>query len=299
MITGLILSIERCSLHDGPGIRTTVFLKGCPLRCQWCHNPESQAHKPELYFVSERCVACGACVEACPAQCHTFEAGIHRIDRSACDACGACVRACPQGALEIKGERRSVDQVMAEVIKDRAFYDSSGGGLTISGGEPMAQPEFTLALLVAAQGAGIHTCVETSGFGPRQRLLDLLPHTDLFLFDWKQSDPDAHLQQVGAAQHRIHDNLHALSAAGARIRLRCPLVPGINDHAGHFQTIADLANQLQGIEAVEVLPYHPMGQAKRDRIGSHWRLPELPFVAADLSASWRAAIAAQTTVPVR
>ena len=298
MNTGLVLAIERCSLHDGPGIRTTVFLKGCPLRCQWCHNPESQAGRPELYFLHERCSACGACAQACPSGCHAIEQGLHRIDRSACDACGACVRACPQAALEIKGERLSVAQVMADVVKDRAFFDGSGGGLTISGGEPLAQASFTRALLQAAKTAGIHTCIETSGFGQRERLLELLPLTDLFLFDWKQSDRDAHQRQVGVAQHRIHDNLIALSEAGAHIRLRCPVIPGINDRDSHFQTIARLANDLAGIEAVEVMPYHPMGRAKSERIGSHWQLPDLAFVDETQAASWRTAIAAHTALPV-
>ena len=268
--TGCVLDIHRCSLHDGPGIRTTVFLKGCPLNCAWCHNPESIPFEPELYFIAERCTACGACVEACPNGVHRLDpaTGEHMIDRSACAACGACVRACPAEALEIKGREMSVEQVMEPVLKDRRYYDRSGGGVTLSGGEPMAQFEFTADLLAAAREASIHTALETCGHAPAERFDTILEDVDLFLFDIKGLDPERHKANTGVTNTLILNNLEMLLERGGRVRLRCPLVPGINDSDEDLRRLSDLycrwADRLEGIE---VMPYHSMGEAKGARVG--------------------------------
>lgn len=265
MVHGRIFDLQRCSLHDGPGIRTTVFLKGCPLRCRWCHNPESQAPGPELAFDAARCTACAACVPACPHGAHRFVDG-HRIDRDACVGCAACVPACPQGALRIHGRDAGVDEILATVVRDRAYYARSGGGMTISGGEPLAQPAFAAALAAGARAQGIHVAVETSGHAAPAALERVLPHVDLWLVDWKCSDEARHRELTGVGHERIRASLQRIAAAGAPLRLRCPLIPGLNDDAGHLQGIAALARELRP-QRVELMAYHDLGLAKAGRIG--------------------------------
>ncbi len=297
-LTGTVLSIERCSLHDGPGIRTTVFLKGCPLRCLWCHNPESQDRNPQLALLGDRCTRCGACHDACPAGLHEITPAAHNIDRRNCQTCRLCVQACPAGALEVKGTTRSVQDVLAEVEKDRPYYESSGGGLTLSGGEPTAQFEFCIDLLEQARQRNIHTCLETCLFAPQDRLLQLVPHVNLFLADWKESDPQKHRQYTDGDLETIRRNLLALDQAGAATFLRCPIVPGLNDREDHFQTIAQLANRLENLRGIEVMPYHPMGASKARSIGRDYPLPDTPYATDDQARSWRLAIAAATSVNV-
>lgn len=296
--TGLVLSIERCSLHDGPGIRTTVFLKGCPLSCSWCHNPESQAARPELAHLHETCTSCGSCVEACPRSCHSIVDGRHLLDRSACTACGACVEACPHGALELKGRRMTVAEVMAVVERDRAYYESSGGGLTISGGEPTAQPGFCRALLAAARTAGIRTCLETSACAAPAVLRDLAPLVDLFLIDCKESDPERHQRFTGVALERVRAGTRVVAETGAAIHLRCPIVPGLNDREDHLAGIAAFAASLPGVQGIEVMPYHPLGASKARAVGRDYPLPDLPFAEAAQADAWRWGIAAKCAIPV-
>jgi glycyl-radical enzyme activating protein len=267
--TGIVFDLQRASMHDGPGIRTTVFLKGCPLRCAWCHNPESQSLQPELSFDAVKCTGCRACEGACAQGVHAFEtaSGRHLVAFDRCVAAGDCVAACPSGALRIYGVRQTVSAIMAEVAKDRAFYETSGGGLTVSGGEPTAQLDFCVALLRAAKAAGIHTCVETCGFAPRESYEALRPHTDLFLFDCKDTDPVRHTATTGSSNRRILENLRWLHSQGAAIRLRCPLVPGVNDDDEHLRGIAALARELGQLRGVDLLPYHDSGIGKYERLG--------------------------------
>ncbi len=295
----LVFNIQKFSVNDGPGIRTTVFLKGCMLDCVWCHNPESKSPKPQLFLNSRLCVGCGACLSACAKGLHGFEAdGRHAIDRGRCTACGACVDACV-GALEMSGAPMTVEEILAEVMKDKAFYDNSGGGMTVSGGEPLFHPAFTLSLLRAAKEKGLHTCIETSGFADWADVEALIPYVDLFLWDVKETDAALHKQYTGVDNARILENLHRLDAAGAKMVLRCPVIPGCNDRAGHFAAIAALANSLQNVQRIDVEPYHPLGSSKSAAIGESYALEGLGFPEQETVDGWMAAIAAGTGVPVK
>lgn len=264
---GRIFDIQRCSLHDGPGIRTTVFLKGCGLRCAWCHNPEGLTPDPILSFLPEKCIGCGWCFRTCPRQAHEMVEGRHILDRSVCAACGRCAQECHAGALEIVGREVTADEVLAVALRDRVFYESSGGGLTLSGGEPLLQPAFCAAVLRKAKEIPLHCCIETSGFCQPDALDSVAQWVDLFLFDWKESDPARHARYCGADFERILANLRALHDAGRPIRLRCPIIPGFNDRPDHLEGIAALAQSLPRLKGVELLPYHRLGESKRRRFG--------------------------------
>ena len=264
MITGTIFDIQLFSVQDVPGIRTTVFLKGCPLDCAWCHNPESKTPAPQLSFDADKCIGCGACA-ACARGAHLFAPNAHRLDRSRCTACGGCAESCPAGALEVIGRTASVDEVLETVLRDRVFYAQSGGGMTLSGGEPMAQPAFAAELARRAREAGLHVCMETSGCCRRADLLHAAAYTDLFLFDYKLP-PALYPQYTGVRADGILANLAALSQAGAAIVLRCPILPGINDTPEHRDAVAALARSTGGVERVELMPYHPLGLGKARRV---------------------------------
>lgn len=283
---GLVLDIQRFALHDGPGIRTTVFLKGCPLRCVWCHNPESHSRLPQLSYAEDRCTHCLRCVEACPNGAHRDVHGRHVMEWERCDSCGKCVAACDAGALTILGHPMSVATVLAVVLRDAPYYDRSGGGITVSGGEPLAQFEFTLELLRAAKSRGLHTCLDTSGMAHPQRLEAIVPAVDLFLYDYKATTPLVHRALTGASDQLILRNLDLLERRGARVILRCPLVPGVNDSEEHLRAIADLNRKYACIESVEILPYHDMGRHKSARIGPEPGSVFLPLPDAARTARW-------------
>jgi pyruvate formate lyase activating enzyme len=264
--TGVVFNIQRYSLHDGPGIRTTVFLKGCPARCLWCHNPESQSFAPELLLVESRCVSCGTCATVCA---H----GAPPPGAAACTVCGACVEACPAGARQLAGRETSVAAVMDEVLRDRVFYEESGGGVTFSGGEPTAQHGFLAALLAACRHASLHTAVDTCGFAPRDRLLALAPLVDLFLFDVKLTHDERHRHLTGLPAAPILDNLRALAAAHDNVWVRVPVVPGHTDAEADLAATACLVGELDGIRKVCLLPYHATGASKASRLGREHALP--------------------------
>jgi pyruvate formate lyase activating enzyme len=264
-VRGRVFDVQRFSLHDGPGIRTTVFLKGCPARCVWCHNPESQSFDPEVLVVETRCVSCGTCRTVCP---H----GAPPPGGSACTACGACVEACPAAARRLAGSETTVEAVMEVVVRDRVFYEESGGGVTVSGGEPLAQPDFLRALLEACRGAGIRTALDTCGFAPRERLLGVAALVDLFLFDIKLVDEARHLLLTGLPLVPILENLRALSEVHGNVWIRVPVVPGHTDAEADLAATASLVAALPGVRRVSLLPYHGTGAAKARRLGRDYLL---------------------------
>ena len=262
----LIFNIEKFAVRDGPGIRTVVFMKGCPLRCLWCHNPESGSFRKEILFSRKKCLLCGRCAGVCPGKCHILRDGEHVFDRSGCILCGKCAEVCIPSALTVAGEYMTVSQVMEQVLRDRAFYENSGGGITLSGGEPLAHFEFTKALLEASRRENLHTAVETSGYAPEEHVRDLLPLVDLWLWDVKAS-PELHKRLTGVEIPRIVGNLRMLDAAGARTILRCPIVPGWNDGERELIYIAGLADSLSGCVEINLEPYHPLGDGKAAQLG--------------------------------
>ncbi len=299
-VKGLVFDIQRFSLFDGPGIRTTVFFKGCPLRCLWCHNPEGIDPQAQLLYSAGLCVSCGLCVKACPRGAQAIDKeGRHTLDRARCNVCGACVAACPTRALEMAGRSMTAGAVMDEVLKDRLFYTESGGGLTLSGGEPLLQPEFAAALLRAAREEGLHTAVETSGCCSWSRLEAILPLTDLFLYDLKEMDPLRHETFTGVPLKPILDTLSRLSEAGATIVLRLPFIPGCNARPDHIAAVAELAAGLTGplrqaqgrLAGVDLLPYHRLGEGKRARLGLAETAPAADVPEKETIAGWKKAFA--------
>ena len=271
--TGRVFNIQRYSIHDGGGIRTLVFLKGCPLRCLWCCNPESQRSQPELGFIESRCVgesACSApCLSACPVKAiHLNGQGKPLIDRKACDACGKCADVCSKDALKVVGREMTVDEVMAEVEKDRAFYRRSGGGMTVGGGEPLSQYRFAAELLKAAREAYLHTALETSGYAPWSHLEAVLKHVDLLQFDLKHLDPTKHQKLTGQSNELILDNLKkVLSVKSPQdVIIRIPVVPGCNDSVENISETARFILGL-GFGQVELIPYHRLGVSKYAQYG--------------------------------
>lgn len=272
---GTIFDIKRFAVHDGPGIRTTVFLKGCPLQCLWCHNPEGISREPQLVFTPQKCIGCGHCVEVCPEKAHRFVNGQHLIIRERCVVCGTCVEGCYAGALQLAGRQATVEEVMGEVLRDRSFYEASNGGMTLSGGEPLAQYYFSRALLRAATAEGLHTALDTSGFAPWRRLEGLLRHTDLLLYDLKHMDRERHIALTGMSNGLILDNLRRLDAAGKVIWVRLPLIPGQNDEESNYHALGQFLSGLKHIERIEILRYHRLAESKYQRLGRAYPLQGL------------------------
>jgi pyruvate formate lyase activating enzyme len=273
--SGIVFDIRRYSVHDGPGIRTTVFLKGCPLRCAWCHNPESQSPEPEIIMRTSRCLRCGACAEACPEGAVTLDGDGPVTDPARCERCGLCVDACFSGARELAGRELPVEEVMAIVERDRPFYDESGGGVTFSGGEPLLQAGFLFELLRSCRETAIPTALDTCGYAPWAVLDGIRGYVDLFLYDLKTTDDAQHQALTGVSNHLILQNLHALSLHGHAIVLRVPLIPGINDGDDDIRRTGALAAGLPSPVRVELLPYHRIGVEKYGRISRPYGLPDV------------------------
>ena len=267
-MTGRIFDIKRYSIHDGPGIRTTVFLKGCALRCLWCHNPESVDPGPELMHWPGRCVRCYACAKACPLGAISEDgAGAVVVDRNRCDLCGQCAEACLYDAMQIVGREMTVDDVVAEVERDRVFYEQSGGGVTLSGGDPIFQADFAEAVLGACRSRGLHTVLDTAGMSQNGVLDRLAAKADLVLYDLKCMDEARHRAFTGASNAPILDNLKRLAAAGTEVWVRVPLVGGVNDDEDNIRRTIALLLSLKTIRRVGLLPYHSGGLEKARRIG--------------------------------
>ena len=265
---GRVFEIQRFSIHDGPGIRTTVFLKGCSLRCLWCHNPESIDPRPLLSFAADKCINCGSCAEVCPKQAHVMDEALgHVFLRNKCDSLGACAEVCPSKALETVGRNMTHNEVLELVLRDRPFYEASGGGVTISGGEPLLQIDFAEVLLRNVKAEGVSTAVETAGHVMFKRLARVAPYTDLFLFDVKETDDVLHQKFTGVSGAQIRRNLVALHEIGASILMRLPIIPGLNDRAAHFRNVVRFIEPLTSLVGVEVMPYHSLGLSKRERLG--------------------------------
>lgn len=262
---GRIFDIQFFCVHDGPGIRTTVFMKGCPMNCIWCHNPEGISRDLHISYSSQKCISCGMCASVCIA--HTVSSGEHTFHRDICSLRGECVSVCPTGALSLVGRDVTVGEVMNDVLHDSKYYDSSGGGLTISGGEPTLQPDFLLALTKAAKSEGLHVAVETCGLANFDVYQSILPYVDLFLYDVKETDPTLHKKFTGVPLNLPLENLRKLHGAGATVLVRCPIIPGLNDRDDHFRAIADLTKELPNLLGAELLPYHKLASSKSGRIG--------------------------------
>jgi pyruvate formate lyase activating enzyme len=272
---GIVFDIKQFSIHDGPGIRTTVFLKGCPLRCAWCHNPESQAAAPELIFRPGRCLRCGVCVTACPRGAISWDGAAMVTDGQACARCGSCADTCYAQARELAGRQMTVTQVMTEIERDVAFYDESGGGVTFSGGEPLAQPRFLRELLRACRAREIHSAVDTCGYVAWEVLADLREYVDLFLYDLKLMDDAGHRAFTGVSNGLILRNLEALAHHRHAIILRVPVIPGINDDAENLRRVGAFAAALPSVERLDLLPYHRTGIEKYERVHMVYGLPDV------------------------
>lgn len=260
---GLIFDLKKYAINDGPGIRTTVFLKGCPLSCRWCHNPEGQSFRPEVMVRASRCLAdCRDCVSACPERAITKSAAAPLIDRPKCTVCGKCAEVCPSQAIEVAGRRVTAADLVREIERDRIFFEESGGGVTFSGGEPMSQPDFLSDALDLCRKKEIPTAVDTCGFAAPEVMEKIAPKTDLFLYDLKHMDEEKHLACTGESNRLALENLRRLAAQGCRTIVRIPIVPGVNDGEENIRATAEFLRSLGTIREISLLPYHQMGREK-------------------------------------
>lgn len=271
---GYIFDVTRFAVHDGPGIRTTVFFKGCPLHCIWCHNPESIHPLPEIMLYPGKCIGCGECVRVCPQGAQQMDAsGEHAFRRDLCRACGRCAVECYAGALVLVGKERTVDEVMALIQQDVPFYERSGGGVTLSGGEPLLQGEFARAILQRCHDEGLHTAVETCGMAPWRSIEHIRPHVDLWLYDLKHLSPTRHKRYTGASNRLILANLCRLAETGAPIEIRIPLIPTVNDERSHIEAVARFLSSLPHVPTVRLLAYHHMAGSKYTSLGQEDTMP--------------------------
>ena len=272
--TGIIFDIKKYSIHDGPGTRTTVHLKGCPLACWWCHNPESQSVMPTVLFRGEKCIGCGSCVRSCPHGAISARGGTLVTDDGLCDGCGKCCDVCPPEARELCGRRYTVEELMTQLHKDEIFF-RDGGGVTFSGGEPLMQPEFLLEALDACGRAGYHRALDTCGFVSRSVIVDSVKRADLYLYDVKHMDPERHKEYTGVDNVVILENLRAISDAGAKINIRVPFMPGLNSGDENMHALGRFVRPLKGITGVNILPYHTVAKGKHDRWHMEYKLGDL------------------------
>ena len=299
MQKGIVFNIQKFCVNDGPGIRTTVFLKGCQLNCLWCQNPESNRVFPVILYDAKKCIGCGRCAAVCEKGGHRFENGLHGFLRQECIGCGRCSDECVTDALELAGKEMTVEEVISDVMKDAVFNKNSGGGMTVSGGEPMLQFDFTYALLKAAKEKGLHTCIETCGFAEEEKYRKIAPLIDIFLFDYKLYDPELHLKYTGVSNELILSYLKLLDGMGGKTVLRCPIIPSVNDTDEHLSAIADMANSLSNIIEINIEPYHPLGSSKSELLGKEYKLGSLGFPEESEVTHWIEYISQKTDVAVK
>jgi len=271
---GLIFDIKRYAIHDGPGIRTTVFLKGCPLKCWWCHNPEGISSRPVLMFFEYQCMSCKTCARVCPIGAITFENSTHHINRQICNNCGICSSACPTGALKLIGREITIEELMEEVEKDILLYDNSGGGVTFSGGEPLFQHQFLIEALKECKKRGIRTVLDTSGYAPKDVFLSVMDYVDVLLYDLKLAKNEEHIIYTGVSNVLIKNNLHMLSdrGRGKDVILRFPIIPGITDTEENIDGLVEFVSLLKGIHKIDLLPFHDVSE-KYNRLDIEYKMP--------------------------
>ncbi|NVN91975.1 MAG: glycyl-radical enzyme activating protein [Desulfuromonadales bacterium] len=278
-LTGLVFDVQKFATHDGGGIRTLVFFKGCPLHCLWCSNPESLAVKPDIIFVPNNCIGCGVCRDVCPKNCIRQTAvdgnGLD-FDRKNCTLCGRCAKLCYAGAINIIGRYLTIGELVRIVERDRKFYEESKGGVTFSGGEPTAQPEFLTAALQELRQRGIHTAIETSSLLPWESFAPILQHVDLVLCDLKHMDETEHRRLTGVSNQLILDNLRRIAGLSIQLRIRMPLIPGVNDDQENLRRTADFVAGLAIVQNIDLLPYHRLGEGKWRQLGREYGLSGLP-----------------------
>ena len=267
MKDGIIFNIQKFSVNDGPGIRTTVFLKGCPLHCAWCANPESQSIRPQLFHDEKKCVRCGLCGKVCPEHIELLNTN---FSAAGCTGCKTCEENCPNDAVSVEGERMSVEKILAIVEQDRPFYEQSNGGMTLSGGELLAQPDFAKELLEMAERSGIDTCIETTGYGDQKLFKEILAHTDHIYMDVKHYDGRKHKQFTGVSNERILENLKTAIKSGIDLVVRIPVIPGFNDTIDDAKNFANLFNTV-GVTRIQLLPFHQFGQNKYHLLNQEYR----------------------------
>jgi len=269
---GMIFDIQRYAIHDGPGVRTIVFLKGCPLRCWWCQNPEGILPKPQLMYFKNKCIHCHKCIYSCPVDAIMFSDDEHYIDRGKCIECKVCVEACPTGALKLVGRRVSVEDLIRDLERDVLLYDSSNGGVTFSGGEPLFQPEFLRETLRKCVELNIHTCMETSGYASRSVLESITSYVDLFLYDLKLINDEDHRKYTGVSNRIIKENLKFLVEKGENVVVRFPVIPTITDTEENVFSLMEFLSLLKGVEEVDLLPFHDVEEKYR-YLGVEYKMP--------------------------
>lgn len=292
----ILFNIQHFSLHDGPGIRTVLFFKGCPLNCIWCHNPEGKNAKPTLSYLKDKCVSCGKCTSACPVGAHQLKDG-HIISRQKCVLCAKCADACSFGALEMLGREYTTDEILDEAEKEKIYYGDNGG-VTLSGGEPFGQYDALITVLKALKEKEYHICIETSGYTSPERISEAAKYTDLFLYDYKESNDERHIKYTGVGQDKILKNLDVLDGLSTKVILRCPIIPDINDYDSHFEKIAETANKHGCIQSVELMPYHPLGISKSESIGEKYVYENDEFAEIELVEKYCKAIQKSTSKSV-
>lgn len=271
----IVFDIQKFALHDGPGIRTTIFLKGCPLNCVWCHNPESKKSMPQLAFLEKDCVLCGGCQTVCGQGVHEITEKRHMVYYGRCTGCGECEKACFNHAVKIYGKKMAIEEILETVLKDKDFFIRSGGGLTVSGGEPMLQFDGLFHMLKEAKENDLHVCLDTCGYADTGKYEKIAPYVDLFLFDYKVTDKKKHKLYTGVDNDIILTNLDYLCRNGRQVYLRCPVIPGINDDDAHFCRIAELSRKYENIVQVNLMMYHDMAKGKSEQIGEVYQLKDL------------------------